>query len=302
MEVEMDPSVQLLEASEWADYALMDSGNGARLERFGSYTFIRPDHQAVWQPQLPESTWQEAHAVFKAGREESGGQWELSKHFDPAWSMGYKGLKFWAKLTNSRQLGVFPEQSSHWDWITQQVNKARRSSSSAVNVLNLFAYTGLASLAAAKAGAQVTHVDASKKSIAWARENQELSRLNNRPIRWMLDDALKFVQRESRRGAAYQGIILDPPKFGRGPKGELWECLEMLPVLLQSCQSVLKENPRFVVITAYAIRASALSLYYPLQEMISGLGGSLSVGELVLREESAGRLLSTAIYARWEAE
>ena len=298
----MTPSVQLLEASDWIDYALMDSGNGARLERFGSYTFIRPDHQAAWHPQLPESAWREAYAVFKTGRDESGGQWVHSKSFDLAWQMGYKGLKFWAKLTNSRQLGVFPEQGSHWDWIAGQVNKARRSSNSPINVLNLFGYTGLASLAAAKAGAHVTHIDASKKSIAWARENQELSRLNERPIRWIVEDALKFVQRESRRGAKYQGIIMDPPKFGRGPKGEVWECLEMLPALLQTCQSLLKENLRFVVITAYAIRASALSLYYPLQEMTSGLGGAISVGELVLREESAGRLLSTAIYARWEAE
>jgi 23S rRNA (cytosine1962-C5)-methyltransferase len=302
MIAKMNTNLQLLEANDWKDYALMDSGNGARLERFGAYIFIRPDHQASWKPNLDESSWREAHAVFKAGREESGGQWEKSKAIVPAWQMGYKGLKFMAKLTNSRQLGVFPEQASHWDWIAEQVLKARRILSTQINVLNLFGYTGLASLAAAKAGAHVTHVDASKKSVAWARENQETSRLADRPVRWIVDDALKFVQRENRRDTKVHGIIMDPPKFGRGPKGEVWECLQMLPTLLQACRSILKDDPRFVVITAYAIRASALSLYYPLEEMMAGIPGKITVGELVLREESAGRLLSTAIFGRWEAE
>jgi 23S rRNA (cytosine1962-C5)-methyltransferase len=168
-------------------------------------------------------------------------------------------------------------------------------------VLNLFGYTGLASLGAAQAGAQVTHVDASKKAVAWARQNQELAHLADRPVRWLVDDALKFVQRERRRGQLYEGLILDPPKFGRGPKGEVWEAYDKLPELLQDCRAVLAQQARFVVITAYAIRASALSLYYAVEEMLAGMGGRLAAGELALRESSAGRLLSTAIFVRWEA-
>jgi 23S rRNA (cytosine1962-C5)-methyltransferase len=170
-----------------------------------------------------------------------------------------------------------------------------------VRVLNLFGYTGLATLAAAQAGAQVTHVDASKKSILLARENQVLSNMGERSIRWLVDDAFKFVRREVRRGSQYEGIILDPPKFGRGPQGQVWELFESLPELLQNCQKLLSPQPCFVVLTAYAIRASALSVYYTLQEMVSGLGGNLETGEMALVEKSAKRLLSTAIYARWAA-
>ena len=166
-------------------------------------------------------------------------------------------------------------------------------------MLNLFGYTGLATLAAAQAGASVTHVDASKKSVAWGRENQALSHLEGTPVRWIVDDAIKFTQREARRGSRYEGILLDPPKFGRGPKGEVWEFFKLLPELLDACRAVLSEHPLFVVITAYAIRASALSLYNSLTETMDGFGGQASAGELTLREQSAGRLLSMAIYARW---
>jgi 23S rRNA (cytosine1962-C5)-methyltransferase len=169
-----------------------------------------------------------------------------------------------------------------------------------VNVLNLFGYTGLASLAAAAAGAKVTHVDASKKSVSWARENQALSNLTDRSIRWIVDDALKFVQREARRGAKYDGIILDPPKFGRGPKGEVWEVYKSLPPLLEACRECLSKDPVFVVTTLYAVRASAIHVAQALEEMLNGFGGKIEMGELVTREQSAGRLLSQAVYARWE--
>jgi 23S rRNA (cytosine1962-C5)-methyltransferase len=169
-------------------------------------------------------------------------------------------------------------------------------------VLNLFGYTGLATLAAAQAGAQVTHVDASKKSVMLARENQALSGLDSYPIRWLVDDAFKFVQREVRRGSKYEGIILDPPKFGRGPQGQVWELFESLPALLQDCRALLSPQPSFVILTAYAIRASALSIYYAMQEMTRGLNGALETGELALVEKSAGRLLSTAIFARWGSD
>ena len=294
----MEPGLTLLAPEDWDDYELIDSGDGARLERFGRYRFVRPEHQAIWKPALDKVDWQKADAIFQATNEESGGHWESRRVLAPVWEMQYKGLHFWARFSNSRHLGVFPEQAVHWDWIDRLIRSVNRE----VKVLNLFGYTGLATLAAARAGARVTHVDASKKSVAWARENQELARLTDRQVRWIIDDALKFVQREARRGQVYDGLILDPPKFGRGPKGEVWEVFEKLPELLGECRKVLGDRPQFVVITAYAIRASALSLYYAAQEMMAGVGGFCTAGELVLKEQSANRILSTAIYVRWSAK
>jgi 23S rRNA (cytosine1962-C5)-methyltransferase len=291
----LKPEIQLLLSPNWSDYELLDSGHGRKLERFGPYTFVRPEHQAIWHPALPDAQWQTAQAVFQpTGGDEMGGHWQIQNPVE-AWIMEYRGLKFQARLGGSRHVGVFPEQATHWDWMDSLIRTANRP----VQVLNLFGYTGLASLAAARAGAKVTHVDASKKSIAWARENQILAGLSDRPIRWILDDAMKFVQREGRRQVKYDGILLDPPKFGRGPRGEVWECLQMLPGLLEDCRAILSEHPLFVVVTAYAIRASALSLYSGLEEMMTGLGGHLTAGELVIEERSAGRVLSAAIYARW---
>lgn len=291
------PQIDLLSAEGWKDYELLDSGDGVKLERFGSYIFIRPEHQAVWKPALPAARWDSAHAEFRAeAAEETGGRWVVRKTVPDSWEMHHRELRFKAHFTSSRHLGVFPEQAAQWDWIADQIRLADHP----IRVLNLFGYTGLASLAAAQAGAEVTHVDAAKKSIGWARENLELSGLERRPVRWILDDALKFVQREARRQSLYDGIILDPPKFGRGPKGEVWEVFEMLPTLLDACRAILAPKPLFVVITAYAIRASALSLYYSLSEKLVDLGGSLECGELVSVERSARRVLSQAIFARWK--
>lgn len=292
------PALSLLSAPRWADYELLDSGGGRKLERFGPYTFIRPEHQAIWLPSLTEARWKAAHATFQpAGGEEMGGKWHFHKAVEPAWPMAYGGLKFVAQMSSSRHVGVFPEQAAHWDWMAELIQAAGRP----VRVLNLFGYTGLATLAAAAAGAHVTHVDASKKSVAWARENQAASGLGDRPVRWIVDDALKFVQREARREGRYDGILLDPPKFGRGPKGEVWECFEMLPTLLETCRAVLSPRPLFVILTAYAIRASALSIYHALDELLAGMKGQTTTGELVTLEKSAGRVLSNAIYARWSS-
>jgi 23S rRNA (cytosine1962-C5)-methyltransferase len=200
--------------------------------------------------------------------------------------------------TPGRHLGVFPEVAAHWDWMAGLVRGADRP----VSVLNLFGYTGLASLAVAAAGAKVTHVDASKKSVAWARENQELSRLGGKPIRWIVDDALKFVERDVRRGTKYDGIVLDPPKFGRGPKGEIWEVYKSLPDLFSACRAVLSDRPLFVVTTVYAVRASAIHVGQAMDEMMRGFKGEMERGELVTREKSAGRLLSQAVFARWSAK
>jgi 23S rRNA (cytosine1962-C5)-methyltransferase len=290
------PGLSLLASPDWADYELLDSGNGQKLERYGDFTFVRPEPQAMWQPALPKKRWKAAHGVFLPTAEESGGHWQINKMVPPAWEMRYKGLTFQAQTTAGRHLGVFPEQAAQWDWISGLIGGAGRQ----VQVLNLFGYTGLATLAAAQAGAKVTHVDASKKSVAWARQNQTLSGLGDRPVRWIVEDALKYVQREARRGNRYEGLILDPPKFGRGPQGEVWEFFDLLPVLLKECRTVLSPQLLFVALTAYAIRASAVSLYYALQAMLAGFQGELSAGELSLTERSAGRALSMAIYARWE--
>ncbi len=291
------PKLIFLTAPDWRDYELLDSGNGRKLERYGAYIFNRPEHQAIWRTTYPAKSWESAHAVFHSTQEESGGRWQFNEQIPHAIRMEYKGLTFSATPGNSRHLGVFPEQAAHWDWINRIIVGAKRP----VRVLNLFGYTGLASLASAQAGAQVTHVDASKKVVAWARENQALSGLMDRPIRWLIDDAEKFVKREVRRNSAYDGIILDPPKFGRGPAGEVWEFFESLPGLLDDCRKILSPQPLFIVLTAYAIRASALSVYYALDEITKKWGGSVQTGELALIEKSAGRLLPTAIFARWEA-
>ncbi|GAB4504321.1 MAG: class I SAM-dependent rRNA methyltransferase [Anaerolineales bacterium] len=301
------PTIFLLESSRWRDYALLDSGEGMKLERFGPYTFVRPEVQAMWPRTLPAKEWEGADAFFQPGGEESGGHWVFRRKAAERWEMRYpltpipspKGrgeLRFWVMTTPGRHLGVFPECAANWDWCADLIHQAKRP----VKVLNLFGYTGLATLACAAAGAQVTHVDASKKSVAWARENQVLSGLADKPIRWIVDDALKFVQREARRGNRYEGILLDPPKFGRGPKGEVWEVYKSLPKLLGACQEVLSEQPLFVLLTVYAVQASALHLGQALVAMQSGYnGGKVEYGELVTRERSAGRWLSQAVFARW---
>ncbi len=286
----------LLDSPDWTDYALLDSGHGSKLERFGPYTFVRPEPQAIWRPGAPEAAWNAASATFQRTDEHEGGMWHFRQTLRERWQMNYKGLRFWVQPTPFRHMGVFPEQANHWDWMQQRIKAAGRP----IRVLNLFGYTGIASLAAAAAGATVTHVDASKKMVGWARENQDLSELSDRPIRWLLDDALKFVRREARRDARYDGFIIDPPPFGRGPKGELWRLEESLPSLLDSCREIMSDTPLFAILTAYAIRTSALSLQHCLAEMVRGMGGALEAGEMVINEQSEGRLLSTAIFARWD--
>lgn len=289
------PELVLLSSQDWRDYELLDSGGGQKLERYGPYIFIRPEHQAIWKPSMGEKKWGEADAIFQPTGEESGGYWKFNHPIVDHWIMQYKALRFQVQASPSRHMGVFPEQALHWDWIKEKILQSRRE----VHILNLFGYTGLASLAAAQAGARVTHVDASKKAIQWARLNQSLSGLQDRPVRWLVDDVVKFVRREIRRGVKYDGIILDPPKFGRGPSGQVWEYFEAMPELIQNCRILMSEQPLFILITAYAIRASALSIYYALSEIISRDTGNLSAGELVLQEKSRGRLLSMAIFARW---
>ena len=292
------PTLELLSASGWQDYDLLDSGDGFKLERFGSVRLIRPEPEAVWTRALPESEWKKADGLYKPSPEENGGHWEFRKRPPERWLMRYGSISFWAMASASRHLGVFPEQSAQWDWADAVIRSAPRSP----KVLNLFGYTGMASLSAAQAGAQVTHLDASRKVITWAKANQHASSLEQAPIRWIVDDALKFVQREQRRGAQYDGFILDPPKFGRGPIGEVWEFYKLLPDLLSACRQILAPQPLFVQLTAYAVKASSATIYYAGNEMMAAYKGRTQAGEIGLIESSAGRFLSTAIFARWASD
>ncbi len=283
----------VLVADDWKDFELLDSGDGRKLERYGRLRFIRPEPQALWRPSLPAEAWR-ADGTFDADETDSG-RWRFDGEVPENWTLSWRGLRFAARCTPFRHLGFFPEQAPHWNWCGDQL--AARSSQP--KVLNLFGYTGLASLAAAASGAAVTHVDASKKSITYAVENQKLSALEERPIRWIVDDAMKFVRREVRRGRRYDGIILDPPKYGRGAKGEVWRLEVHLPELLALCRDLLSEEPACLLLTVYAIRLSYLSIQQAVAEALAPFGGLVTAGEMALPETSGGRLLPTAIFARW---
>lgn len=291
---EMKPIVNLLTSPAWEEYCLLDSGNGRKLEQFGAYRLIRPEAEAVWSPRMDEAEWQKAAAEFIPSAEENGGHWKMYKKVPESWKLRYRGLTLKIMFSNSKHLGIFPEQACQWDWVTERIGAYGKP----MKVLNLFGYTGAISMACAAAGAKVTHLDASKKAVAWAKENQELSRIPQDRIRWILDDALKFVQREARRGSYYEGIILDPPKFGRGPKGEVWEFYKGFPALLEACSAVLSDEADFMLVTAYAVKASSVTLYNAIREVTARKGGTVSAGE-VCHLDQGGRLLSMAVYGRW---
>lgn len=283
-----------------ADYALLDSGDGRKLEQYGPYRIDRPEGQAIWKRALPEREWAKADAIFTGDTDEEGmGRWRFPKApLGETWPMRFDDTDYLGRFTSFRHVGVFPEQATHWHFMEELIRKAKRP----VRVLNLFGYTGLASLVAARAGAEVTHVDASKKAIGWARENQELARLTDKPIRWICDDAMKFVEREERRGSRYDIILFDPPAYGRGPKGEVWQLFDHLPAMADVCREILTPKPLAVVLTAYSIRASFFAIHTLMRDTFAGMGGRVESGELVIREKSAGRVLSTSLFSRWVAE
>jgi 23S rRNA (cytosine1962-C5)-methyltransferase len=286
----------MLTTEGWEDYALLDLGDGVKLERYGRYVIVRPDEQAMGSRRWPAADWDRADATFVGiSDDETAGRWRYRKPVPETWPMAYGGIAFLGRFTNFRHVGVFPEQVSHWQWVEAQIARGRRPS----RILNLFAYTGIVSLLAARAGAEVVHVDASKKAIAWARENQALSKLGDAKVRWICDDATKFAEREIRRGSRYDGIILDPPKYGRGPKGEVWDIFRDLKPLLLACRSLLSERAGFLILTAYSIRASYAAIDELAAEVLDGQGGTLESGELMLREQGGGRALSTSLYSRW---
>jgi len=288
------PQPQILTGEGWADYGLVDSGHGRKLERYGPYRFVRPEPQAMWTPRLAEAEW-DAHGEFVPGSDEDGGgRWLFDKAVPQGgWTLAWNEVSFTAQCTPFRHLGFFPDMAPVWDWMRTML-----AGKDDASTLNLFGYTGVGSLALSAHG-PVTHVDASKKSVAQARENAALAGLDDRPVRWLIDDAAKFTAREVRREKRYDGIILDPPKFGRGPTGETWRLEENLPGLLADCRRLLDADSRFLFLTVYAVRMSSLALAGLMAELFADLPGTIEHGDLAVREDGEGRLLPTAIFARW---
>jgi 23S rRNA (cytosine1962-C5)-methyltransferase len=295
------------EKAENKGYELIDSGDSEKLERFGDVVLSRPDPQALWPKNLPESVWQAADGIFF--RKAKDGEWRFpkansdSKQDYKKWSIDFSGLKFWIKPTPFKHVGLFPEHASNWDWLRKIISKAAETEIAAgkktdIEVLNLFGYTGGATLACAQAGAKVVHVDGSKSAIAWARENAELSGLADKPVRWILDDARAFVAREIKRGRFYDGIIMDPPAFGHGAEKEVWKIEENFLALVADCQKILKPSPLFFLINGYSAGYSATAYGNNLLSLAGKYGGAVETGELVIKETS-GRLLPAGIFARW---
>jgi 23S rRNA (cytosine1962-C5)-methyltransferase len=294
----VDDKPGVMRTQGWADYALLDSGHGRKLERYGPYSVVRPEPQCMWAPSLPDEAWENADAVFDpTNDEEDAGRWRFRAQPKDTWPLGWGDVKFKARFTAFRHLAFFPEQAANWAWLDQII----RQRGGQPRVLNLFGYTGVASLVMAAAGASVTHVDASKKSVGYARENADLSGMSDRPIRWITEDARKYVQREVRRGSTYDGIILDPPKFGRGPGGEVWRLFENLPELAGLCADLLSENASFLVLNAYAERISGAALSGLLADKLASRGGTIEWGELALAQEGGEREIGMSFYARWSA-
>jgi 23S rRNA (cytosine1962-C5)-methyltransferase len=278
-------------AEPWADYGLVDSGHGRKLERYGRFRFIRPEPQAMWAPASED--WRADGEFVPASDEDGGGRWNLDGGVpEQGWPLGWEDVRFQAQCTPFRHLAFFPDMASHWAWMRERVGEGSEA-------LNLFGYTGVGSLALAARGAKVTHVDASKKSVEAGKANAALSGMSDLPVRWLVDDAAKFAAREVRRERRYDGIMLDPPKFGRGPKKELWQLEEGLPGLIGDCAQLLDSESRFLVLTVYAVRMSALAIGELVSQSLGHLGGTVECGEMAVREEARGLSLPTAIFARW---
>lgn len=287
--------MDILTTEGWEDYELLDSGGGRRLERFGKYLLDRPDPQVIWKKSLPDTGWQKADAVFERTVEDKG-EWRQKVSIPESWVINYNNLKFVAKLSPFKHTGIFSEQSIQWDYISQKIKESKTQN---LKMLNLFGYTGIASLVAAEAGANVTHLDASRPAMSWFRENQEASGLMEKPIRLILDDALVFTEREAKRGNKYDAIIMDPPVYGHDPKGKSWEFNRDFPKLISNCRKILSDNPLFVLVNTYAISSSSITLANVMKDYFNDLEGKIENGELALKEKSASRLLSTGIWARW---
>jgi 23S rRNA (cytosine1962-C5)-methyltransferase len=281
---------QFLKMSVTKDYQLLDSGDGEKLERYGKYVVSRPDPQSLWPKNLSEREWQKTDASFSMQ-----GKWQSTNSLPERWSIALDKWKFWIKLSAFKHTGVFPEQLGNWQWIYKQIKDSKKKD---ISVLNLFAYTGGATLAAASAGAKVCHVDASKVAINWAKDNAQLSGLSEKPIRWLLDDAVAFVKRELRRGNKYDAIIMDPPAFGHGPTGELWKIEEDFIPFLADCVKLLSDKPLFILVNGYASGYSALAYHQSLQTVLDNQFSNIESGELLIPETNQERFLPCGIFAR----
>ena len=280
------------------DYALLDSGDGRKLERFGQYVLARPCSQAVWRPSLPSTAWQLADAAFDRA---DGNQWHNRNALPKAWNARVAGITFKLSGTDFGHLGIFPEQRAQWQWIREAVRAACETRNRAVQVLNLFAYSGGATLAAALGGAEACHLDASKGMVQWARDNAALNGLQGHPIRWIDDDAHKFLTREARRGRRYDAIILDPPTFGRGQNNEMYKIEEDLPETLSLCRQLLSPTPLFVLLSAHTPGYSPVVLQNVLGQATDGLGGKCTSGEMLLTGAPDVLPTPSGTYARWTA-
>ena len=284
-------------ADRWKDYEVLDCSGGEKLERWGDFLLIRPDPQVIWETPKENRGWRRPNGHYHRSAK-GGGEWEF---FDlpQQWTIGYHGLTFNLKPFSFKHTGLFPEQAANWDWFGEKIQKARRP----IKVLNLFAYTGGATLAAAKAGASVTHVDASKGMVGWAKENAKSSGLEDAPIRWIVDDCVKFVERESRRGNHYDAIIMDPPSYGRGPKGEIWKIEDAIHPLVKLCAQLLSDKPLFFLINSYTTGLAPAVLTYMLSiEVKSKFGGSVISDEIGLPVAKNGLILPCGASGRWSAD
>ncbi|MEI6480424.1 MAG: class I SAM-dependent methyltransferase [bacterium] len=288
----MNPKIVITEPS--VDYELVDSGDGEKLERFGGVILRRPDPQALWK-KYDEHLWKDAHGYFiREGRE---GKWNFTKDAPEKWTINFSDLTFNIRPTTFKHTGIFPEQEPNWKWTRELIKNAGKE----ISVLNLFGYTGGASIACSQAGAKVCHVDASKASIGWAKDNAESSGLSSDAIRWILDDAKLFVQKELRRGNKYDGIIMDPPAFGRGPEGDVWQIEDDFVKFVEDCKKLLSDKPLFFLVNGYASGYSQLAYLYNVNDLSEKFGGEVESGELTIRELKSGRVLPCGIFARWKS-
>jgi 23S rRNA (cytosine1962-C5)-methyltransferase len=286
-----------LRAANWKDYELIDTSAGERLERWGNVILIRPDPQIIWDTPKSNPLWRQANARYLRAQT-GGGSWQEMKKVPPMWKIGYSGMTFQLKTMGFKHTGVFPEQAVNWDFAMKKIQDSGRE----IKVLNLFGYTGAATLACLKAGAQVCHVDASKGMVAWAKENAAASGLSDRPARWLVDDCVKFVQREQRRGNTYDGIIMDPPSYGRGPNGEIWKLEEQLYPLVEMCVPILSQNPLFFLLNSYTTGLSPAVMEYLLNILIQKkFGGTVSAEEIGLPVTESGLVLPCGSTAIWES-
>lgn len=282
-------------ADSWKDYEVIDCSQGEKLERWGDYILVRPDPQVIWNTPKVNRKWKNMNAHYHRSAK-GGGEWEFF-NLPEQWTISYKSLKFNLKPFSFKHTGLFPEQATNWDWFSEKIENANRP----VKVLNLFAYTGGATLAAAAAGASVTHVDASKGMVAWAKENARLSGLEEAPVRWLVDDCVKFVEREIRRENKYDAIIMDPPSYGRGPKGEIWKIEEAIYDFIKLCTGVLSDNPLFFLINSYTTGLAPSVLSYMIStEIMSKFGGSVDASEIGLPVSDSKLILPCGASGRWE--